>query len=87
MFPVGSSEAVNLCDYMHRDFLGDHAQPPDIASFPSTSRFRVPQERYGDGLKSVGKLRKDLVTAAKQSSANSTNIDGHKATQKKIGGW
>jgi hypothetical protein len=67
MFPVGSSEAVNLCDYMHRDFLGDHAQPPDIASFPSTSRFRFPQERYGDGLKSVGKLRKDLVTAAKQS--------------------
>ena len=67
MFPVSWSETVHLCNYMHCEFLGDHVQATDLASFPSTGHFRFPPELYGDGLKSVENLRKDLVTAAKQS--------------------
>ena len=67
LFPVGSEEVVNLCEYMHRDFLGEHARTVDVTSFPSTSRFRFPPDRYGDGINSVDTLRKDLVAATKQS--------------------
>jgi hypothetical protein len=67
MFPLGSEDAVNLCDYLHRDFLGEHAQTIQTASFPSTSRYRFSPDLYGDGIKSVDRLRKDLVEAAKQS--------------------
>ena len=49
LFPVGSDEVVNLCEYMHRDFLSEHARTIDVTSFPSTSRFRFPPpDRYGD---------------------------------------
>ena len=61
MFPLGSEDAVNLCDYLHRDFLGEHAQTIQTASFPSTSRYRFSPDLYGDGIKSVDRLRKDLV--------------------------
>jgi hypothetical protein len=67
LFPVGSEEVVNLCEYMHRDFLGEHARTVDVTSFPSNSRFRFPPDRYGDGINSLDTLRKDLVAAAKQS--------------------
>ena len=67
MFPAGSTDAVNLCEYLHRDFLGVCAHTVKSPSYPSTSRFRFPPDRYGDGLKSVEQLRKDLVASAKQS--------------------
>ena len=67
MFSVDTEHVVNLCDYMHRDFLPDHVKVTDTASFPPTSRFRFSPELYGDGIKSLNKLRKDLVASAKQA--------------------
>ena len=48
MFSVDTEHVVNLCDYMHRDFLPDHVKVTDTASFPPTSRFRFSPELYGD---------------------------------------
>ena len=54
---------------MHCDFLADHAKIMDNASFPPTSHFPFSPEYYGDGIKSVDKLRKDLVASAKQAGS------------------
>ena len=56
-----------MCDFMQCDFLPDHAKIMDNASFPPTSHFPFSPEYYGDGIKSVDKLRKDLVASAKQA--------------------
>ena len=67
MFSVDAEHVVNLCDYMHRDFLPDHAKVTDTSLFPHTSHFRFSPDLYGNGIKSLDKLRKDLVASTKKA--------------------
>ena len=52
----GAEDVVNLCDYMHHDFLAEHAKIMETASFPPISHFPFSPDVYGDGIKSVNKL-------------------------------
>ena len=67
IFSVDAEHVVNLCDYMHRDFLPDHTKHTDTSSFPHSSHFGFSTDLYSDGIESVDKLRKDLVASAKQA--------------------